>query len=156
MKKRNKGFTLAEVVITLSISIIVVVLISTLIVMISKMSKRIEYENLCQTEYKQASELVLDYSNAYSINIFTVKSVADNQIVVTNGETDYRLSFDTSNGNLLAETFNYTTNTLDTLEKTFKNIVNIKFTAQDNIVLCEYSFKNYPTYTNIIKFGASE
>ena len=155
MKKRNKGYTLAEVMVTLSISVIVLVLITTLIVTMSGISKKIEYESTCQSEYKEANKIVEDYSNAYSINIYTVKSVAENQIIMTDGVVDYKLSFDASNGNLLAETLNYNTNNVDTIHKTFKNIVNIKFTAQDNIVLCEYSFKNYPSYTSIIKLGVN-
>ena len=155
MKRKERAYTLAEAIVTLTIAVVVLALIASLIAVISNITKKVQFENLCQGEYKQANDIILDYANAYSVDIYTLKQVNNNQIVMTDGVVDYELNFNSLTGVLTAETKNYTTNAVDSITKTFSKIVNIKFTAQDNIVLCEYIFKNYPTYTNIIKFGVS-
>ena len=97
----------------------------------------------------------MSYSNAYSSDKYSLKSTAQNQIIVTDGETDYLLSFNVDTGSLDAQIYNYSTKTIDEVRKTFSKLIDISFLAQDNIVLCTYSFSNFTTYTSIIKFGVS-
>lgn len=155
MKNKKRAYTLAEVIVTLAISIIVIAFISSLIFMVSGISKKTQYENTCQNEYKQANQIVSNFANAYSVDIYTVKNVVDNQVVITDGINDYSLNFEVQDSVLNATIKNYKTGEIDNVNQIFDKIVNIKFTAQDNIVLCEYIFDNYPTYTDIIKFGVS-
>lgn len=155
MKNNNKGFTLIEVVISMAIIVIVVALSSAMVVTMSKISQKREYENKCISEYQSAAKLVLDFKNAYSISKYSLFSIDENQIIIKSGTDDYILNFDTATKTLTAQIFNYSTNQVDSKNITFENIIRISFVKQDALVKCTYEFLNFHQYTNILDFGVN-
>lgn len=155
MKNKNKGFTIVEIIVSLSIIVIVLALCSTLIMMVSNIAKKQEYEYLCQTEYQDASSLVEEFKNAYSTYQYTLYEVTSNSITMKESENDYQINYDENTKKLSAQIYNYQTEQVENKEITFKYLINISFVAQDNNVSCTYQFDNFHSYTNLLIFGAN-
>jgi len=155
MKNTKKGFTLVELVISMTIVTIVVALSAAMIVTMSKISSKREYEDKCVDEYQKASALILDFKNAYSINQYSLFSVEENEITIKSSTNDYVLNFNLETKTLTAQIYNYETSQVDTKKITFENIINISFVNTNNIVKCTYEFLNFHQYTNLLDFGVN-
>ena len=155
MKKRYAGFTLVEVLVALSITVIVMSLVASLVVIVTRISNRQAYESECQTEYKTTNTVIENYFNNYSIPDFLSNQivVTDSQVVVQNSENQYELTFVENEKKLVAQMLNHTTGEVETKTINLQYIIEINFSADGNIVLCEFVFDNYPTYKNLITFG---
>ena len=150
----KKAFTLIETIVTLSVVSIVFVLISSLVIAISNVTKRQQYQTLCQDEYFLASSAINSFFSAYSLDGFIVLQAQENMLTVSNGQDEYVTEYNQSNKLLQVQVFNYKTNQTDTINLQFENLIKISFDAQDNIVLCSYEFANFHTYTELKKLGA--
>ena len=155
MKKRRAGFTLVEVLVALSITVVVMSLVASLVVIVNNVSNKQTYERQCQEEYESASELVEEYFNNYRVKDFLDNAIVveENYVVVQDGENQYRIEYNKLQNKLSAEIKNLTTSETKTKTLNFEKIVEIKFSSNGNIILCEYGFENFPTYTNLITFG---
>ena len=153
MKNKKRAFTLVEVVISLTIGVIVMSLVASLIVIVTNISNKQTYETQCQTEYQQASQFVETYFNNYQLDEFELYSVSQNQVTIKNDNDEFELSFDFEQKKLVAEMIDHTTNQVETLEISLKKIVEIKFSANGNLIVCEYLFNDFPTYSNLVTFG---
>jgi len=155
MKNEKKAFTIVETIVSLSIIVIVLALSSTLIIMVSNISKRQHYEDLCQTEYRNASDIVAEFKNAYSTYQYDIYEVEQNLIIIKDGENSYQINFDENLKKLSAQIYNYQTNQVDNKEISFECLINISFVAQDNNIKCTYAFNNFHSYTDLLIFGAN-
>ena len=155
MKNKKNGFTIVEIIVSLSIIVIVLALSSTLIFMVSNISKRQQYEDLCQNEYQNASDLVEEFKNTYSTYQYTIFEITAYSITMKDSENDYQINFDKNSKKLTAQIYNYQTNEVDNKEISFDYLINISFVAQDNNVKCTYQFEDFHSYTNLLIFGAN-
>ena len=155
MKSKKKGFTLIEIIVSLSIIVVVLALSSSLIVIISRISQKQQYQEACQVEYSQASGLLDEFKNAYSTYKYTLESVSEHTLIVKDEGNEYTFNFDVNLKKITAQIWNNQTNQIDTRELTFDNIINISFVAQDKNVKCTYEFENFHSYINLLIFGAN-
>jgi type II secretory pathway pseudopilin PulG len=158
MKKNNlkKAFTLPEVVITLSVTIVVLAFITSLAIIVSNVSKAQTYSQNCQAEYQDACNLVDEFVNTYSTNEYdlsVLQTESGYQIVFNNGSQTYQLTYNKNQKVMSAQIFDALSNQTNQKNTTFENIENIVFTKQNNLIKCEYYFNNYPTFTNLVVFG---
>ena len=151
--KKNKGYTLVETIITLSIVSIVLVLITSVIIAISNITKRQDYESLCQSEYGIASKNLDSFFSNYSINGYSILQAENNILVITDGENNYSLNYNTNKKELSFSLLNFNTNLTEIKKNKFENLININFVAQDNLVTCTYEFLNFHSYTELKKLG---
>ena len=154
--KKKKGFTLVELVVSMSILIIVLASCAIIVVTISKLSAKKEYEEACLTEYQSASNLILEYKNAFSVSEYSLYGVNTNGISLKNGDDEFALIFNVANTTLTAQIYNYSTNQIDTKSLKFKNLTNIQFVQEGNLVKCTYQFENFNQYTNLLNFGVNQ
>ena len=155
MKKR-KGFTLVEVMISMSIMFIILAFCAAMVVTISQISAKKEYDDLCLTEYQEASNLVIEYKNAYSVNEFSLHSVSETEIIIKKDESEFKLTFNTNTKTLTAQIYNFSSNQVDTKNLTFKNMIKIEFAIRGDMVKCTYQFENFNEYANLLNFGVNQ
>ena len=151
--KRKKGFTLPEVVVVLSITVIVMSLVASLIVIVSKASTHQNSQNTYQTEYRTASALVDEFFNTYNTQNFEISDFQENQIVVSDGLNQFILKFEQDAKQLSAEILKHNSNQTQTRILDFLKLTEIKFSRNGNIIMSEYIFDNDVTYRQIITFG---
>ena len=156
MMKKKKGFTLVELVVSMSILVIVLASCALIVVTISKLSAKKEYEEACLTEYQNASDLIFEYKNAFSVSEYSLYSVNTNGISLKKGDDEFTLTFNTTNTTLTAQIYNHSTNQIDTKNLKFNNLKNIQFVQEGNLVKCTYQFENFNQYTNLLNFGVNQ
>ncbi len=155
MKKKN-GFTLVEVVVSMSIIFIVLGFCAAMVLSISKISAKREYDELCLSEYQSASNLIQEYKNAYNINEYSLFKVDESEIVIKKDESEFSLKFNETEKTLTAQVYNYSSNRIDTKNLTFKNIIKIEFASYGDMVKCTYKFQNFTEYANLLNFGVNQ
>lgn len=152
MKNKLRAFTLYETLITLSIFAICMVLVTTTILSISNITKKQQSRIDCLYEYQQASDIVGEFINAYSIANFSY-IVSENIILATNQNDNYELNYEMLSNKLVSQMLNHDTGEVTTQEFTFKKIVKISFIAQNSIIKCSYDFDGFPSYVNLFNMG---
>lgn len=155
MKNKKKAFTVVEIVVSLSIIVIVLALCSTLILMVSNISKKQNYEYECQIDYKEASLVLDEFKNTYSTYQYTLFDVSDNHITIKENENTYQINYDSNLNKLTAQILNHETNEIVLREVNFKHLINILFVAQDNNVKCTFEFESFHSYSSLLIFGAN-
>ncbi len=153
MKNKKKGFTLVEVVISLSIGVIVMSLVASLIVIVSNISNKQAYESQCQAEYQRASQLVNTFFNNYQTSEFMIDSVSNEKVVIKRDTEEYELRYIYAENKLTANILNLNSGETETKNLIFQKIIEINFSSNGNLILCKYLFDNYPTYSNLVTFG---
>ena len=156
-RNKQKAITLPEVVITLSLLTIVLVLVTSLVLAVSNVSKRQTYNQNCQTDYQKAVNFVDGFVQNYSTYHFELDVLnTDAQCVIrfANGGETYSLIYEKQSNKLIAQMLDFGTNEVKNVENSFKYINNITFSKQSNLIKCEYYFENYPTFTNLVVFGS--
>lgn len=152
--KRKRGFTLPEVVVALSITIIVMSLVASLIVIVSKTSSNQNNKNEYDHEYTTANNIIENYFNAYNTSSYEIQTVENQSIVITDdGTNEYILSFDLDKKILSANIIEHLTGEVSLKTLQLEKMTEIKFSKNGNIILCEYVFDSGLTYKNLITFG---
>ena len=157
-KNKKKAFTLLEVVITLSVTVVVLSLITSLVIVISNVSKLQIYAQNCQAEYQQANDLVNKFANAYSFGECTFslqQTEYECKIVVQKDSQTYELVYQKMQSKLTAQILEAMSGQAEQKVISFQNIKNIVFAKQDNLIKCEYQFESYPTFTNLLVLGVA-
>ena len=154
--KNKKGFTLVELIVSMSIIVIITTFCAALVITISKLSAKKEYEESCLSEYQRASNLILEYKNAYSISEYSLFSVNESEIILKKDEDEFLLTFNNNTKTLTAQIYNFTNNQVDIKNLTFKNLIKIEFAIQGDMVKCSYCFENFNNYANLLDFGVNQ
>ena len=160
MNKNNKkkAFTLPEVIITLSVTVVVLSLITSLVIVVSNVSKSQIYAQNCQAEYQYANNLVNKFANAYSFGDYTFslqQTEYECKIVVQKDSQTYELVYQKAQSKLSAQILDTMSGQAEQKVISFQNIKNIVFAKQDNLLKCEYQFESYPPFTNLIVLGVA-
>ena len=149
----KKAFTLAETIVSLALIIMVLALVGTMVNMVTRATAQQQYESRCAQEYLNANDLVEQFFSTYSTSECRLESVEQNTIIVENDGQTFELSFKLAQKKLSADIKNYQTNISQTKEMYFENITEISFSAQNDIIKCEYKYEKFATRSNIFKFG---
>ena len=152
---KKKAFTLPEVLISMTILMIVLALVTSLVVVVSKVTQSQREMRQCEDEYLKASQVVDLFVDTYSVYPFKIDEIQSNQsnIKITDDTNSYSLNYDEAKNCLTAQIIDWSTNNVQTKEIDFEKITKINFYIQNNLIKCEYIFESYPTYTNIVIFG---
>ena len=156
MKNKKKGFTIVETIVSLSIIAIVMSLVASLVVIVSNVSKKQQYDSQCVAEYQRASEVIDRFINNYSTTNFVLDSIETNSIKIKSSDSSsqYELTFNKVEQTLLVELLNFDTNEKEPQSLKFQNIKEINFVQRGKIISCSYIFENFNTYTRLVTFGA--
>lgn len=160
MNKNNsqRAFTLPEVLITLSVTVIVVFMITSLVIIVSNVSKTQIYNQNCQAEYQKAETFVEEFVSTYSYGNFAFdvnQTENGTEIVAQNGEETYKLVYQKIQNSLTAQILNALSGEAEQKTIPFDNVTNIAFEKQYNVIKCTYYFENYPTFSKLVVFGVA-
>ena len=97
--------------------------------------------------------MIEEYSQTYSTNEYFGKTITSSGLKISSSERDFELVYDKSQNQLSVDIFSSLED--ETIEKSqvFDNITDIVFTTNGNMVLCEISFLEYPTFSFVFAFG---
>jgi competence protein ComGC len=151
--KKKKAFTLVEMSVVLSVSVIIISIIVSLAILISNTQASNAYQTTCSGEYDLVKSMVEEYSQTYSTNEYFDKTVTSNGLKISGSDRDFELVYNKDENKLSVDIFSSLDEQTTEKTKVFENITDIVFTTNDNLVKCEVSFLEYPTFSFVFEFG---
>ena len=151
--KKKKAFTLVEMSVVLSVSVIIIGIIVSLAVLISTTQAKQFYQTTCTSEYTLVKNMVEEYSQTYSTNQYHSKNVTSTGLEISDSDRVFRLNYDKDKNELSADIFSASSGETETKTQTFENITDIVFSTNGNLVSCEVLFLEYPTFSFVFTFG---
>ena len=151
--KKKKAFTLVEMSIVLSVSVIIISIIVSLAILISTTQAKNTYQTACAGEYNLVKSMVEEYSQTYSTNEYFNKVITSNGLKISSSDRDFELVYNKNENKLSADIFSSLQGETTVKTQVFENITDIVFTTNGNLVKCEVSFLDYPTFSFIFEFG---
>ncbi len=142
--KNNKGFTLAELIISMALIGILTAVLTSIIISVNKIEERSQLDSGAQSEIiriKTALDQILKYDS--SEYIF---SISEQKIEISDKNADiiYKVEFSDS-----ALNYGEKENEFSVL---LSAAVNIKFKIHDDILSCKISFENTEYEHNIVYY----
>ena len=151
--KKKKAFTLVEMSVVLSISVIIIGIIVSLAVLISTTQANQSYQASCTSEYEIIKSMVEEYSQTYSTNQYHSKNVTATELQISGSDRIFKLIYNKQENKLSADIFSAGSGETTTKTQVFENITDIAFSTNGNMVKCEVSFLEYPSFSFIFTFG---
>ena len=149
----RKGFTLVELVVSMTLTVIVLALAVSFVSLITKFSASQQNDYDSNVEYRRVISLLDEFRDAYSVSIYHLDTVENNSITITHSEESYSLTYNMSNKSLTAQISvgGTTSSKVISLSK----ITGISFERSGKIINVEIVFSSYPTRHYLLDFGAT-
>lgn len=155
--KKNKAFTIVELIIVMAVGVILFGIIAGLSVLTSNIVKSNKTKALCMSQYKTGKSEIEKFMSTYSSDFFQFYLDSDASVKIYNSENYLvaKIQFDSEKKEFSVYETDDNHLLVEAKKEKLSEVTNIKFEFDEssNLMKCSVSFVDYETIVFLINLG---